>query len=93
MGKKAEDRFDRIKNSPPNSVNSVIPSKISPMKISAVCFDLGKVLLHFDWAIMLERVAKKSPLPPQEIGRLLKEDPQIFVYETGGTTSAKFFRI
>ena len=61
------------------------------MKISAVCFDLGKVLLHFDWQVMLERVAKKSALPPQEIGRLLKDDPQVFVYETGGITSAKFF--
>ncbi len=29
------------------------------MKISAVCFDLGKVLLHFDWDLMLERIAKK----------------------------------
>lgn len=61
------------------------------MKISAVCFDLGKVLLHFDWQVMLNRVAEKSPLPVQEIGRLLKDDPQIFVYEAGGITSAKFF--
>jgi len=61
------------------------------MKISAVCFDLGKVLLNFDWKLMLDRVAKKSPLPPLEIARLLKNDPQIFVYEAGGITSAKFF--
>jgi putative hydrolase of the HAD superfamily len=61
------------------------------MKISAVCFDLGKVLLHFDWKIMLERIAQKSPLSPDEISRLLKEDPQAIVYETGGITSAKFF--
>jgi FMN phosphatase YigB (HAD superfamily) len=61
------------------------------MKISAVCFDLGKVLLHFDWQLMLDRVAEKSPFPPEEIMRLLKEDPQAIVYETGGITSAKFF--
>jgi glucose-1-phosphatase len=61
------------------------------MKISAVCFDLGKVLLHFDWRLMLDRVAKKSPLAPEEIARLLKEDPQVIVYEAGGITSAKFF--
>ena len=47
------------------------------MKISAVCFDLGKVLLHFDWKIMLDRIAEKSPLPPAKIAQLLKEDPQI----------------
>jgi putative hydrolase of the HAD superfamily len=61
------------------------------MKISAVCFDLGKVLLHFDWKIMLDRIAEKSPLPPDEISRLLKEDPQAIAYETGVITSAKFF--
>jgi len=61
------------------------------MKISAVCFDLGKVLLHFDWKVMLDRIAAKSSLSPDEISRLLKEDPQAIAYETGAITSAKFF--
>jgi FMN phosphatase YigB (HAD superfamily) len=61
------------------------------MKISAVCFDLGKVLLHFDWQLMLDRVAAKSSLPPAKILQLLKDDPQVIVYEVGGITSAKFF--
>src|SRR5476649_1112462 len=61
------------------------------MKISAVCFDLGKVLLHFDWKVMLDRIAEKSPLSPDEISRLLKEDPQATAYESGAITSAKFF--
>jgi len=61
------------------------------MKISAVCFDLGKVLLHFDWDLMLNRVAKKSPLPKEEIMRRLREDPQVKAYEIGAITSAKFF--
>jgi HAD superfamily hydrolase (TIGR01509 family) len=61
------------------------------MKISAVCFDLGKVLLHFDWQLMLERVAKKSPLPPAEMMRLLMGDPQILAYEVGAIASPKFF--
>jgi FMN phosphatase YigB (HAD superfamily) len=61
------------------------------MKISAVCFDLGKVLLHFDWQIMLRRIAEKSPLPPDEIIRLFKEDDLAIAYEIGSITSAKFF--
>jgi FMN phosphatase YigB (HAD superfamily) len=61
------------------------------MKISAVCFDLGKVLLQFDWKHMLDGVAKRSPLPPAEITRLLQEDPQVLAYEIGGITSPKFF--
>jgi HAD superfamily hydrolase (TIGR01509 family) len=61
------------------------------MKISAVCFDLGKVLLHFDWDIMLKRIAEKSTLAPEEITALLKNDPQIIAYEIGGISSIKFF--
>jgi putative hydrolase of the HAD superfamily len=40
---------------------------------------------------MLDRVAKRSPLPPEEISRLLKEDRQVLAYEVGAVTSAKFF--
>lgn len=61
------------------------------MKISAVCFDLGKVLLHFDWQIMLRRIAEKSPLAPGEMMRLMKGDKQTLAYEVGAITSAKFF--
>jgi putative hydrolase of the HAD superfamily len=61
------------------------------MKISAVCFDLGKVLLHFDWDLMLDRVAKKSPLPREEILRRLMEDSDVKAYEVGALTTPKFF--
>src|SRR5271154_2203595 len=61
------------------------------MKISAVCFDLGMVLLHFDWQIMLGRIAEKSPLTPDEILRLMQEDRSTLTYEVGGITSPKFF--
>ena len=61
------------------------------MKISAVCFDLGKVLLHFDWKLMLDRVAEKSPLTPEEISRVLEKDQNLIAYETGAITSDKFF--
>ncbi len=61
------------------------------MKISAVCFDLGKVLLHFDWQLMLRRVAKKSPLTPAQMTGALTDDPRILEYETGAITSARFF--
>jgi putative hydrolase of the HAD superfamily len=61
------------------------------MKISAVCFDLGKVLLHFDWQLMLDRVAQKSKLRPAQMTKFLSADPQILAYETGSITSPKFF--
>jgi HAD superfamily hydrolase (TIGR01509 family) len=61
------------------------------MKISAVCFDLGKVLLHFDWQLMLKRVAQKSALLPAQMTELMSADPQILAYEVGAITSPKFF--
>ena len=61
------------------------------MKISAVCFDLGKVLLHFDWQVMLRSLAEKSSLSDEEMGKILAADPLVMSYEVGGISSAKFF--
>jgi len=61
------------------------------MKISAICFDLGKVLLDFDKQAMLVRIAKKSPLTPAEMTSLLLKDEHSLVYEKGDITSAKYF--
>jgi len=61
------------------------------MKISAVCFDLGKVLLDFDKEAMFARMAEKSPLAPEEIGRLIQEDPLGLAYEVGAVSTRRFF--
>lgn len=61
------------------------------MKIAAVCFDLGKVLLNFDWAQMTHHVAAQSTLTPAEIGDRISHDNEILGYERGAVTTAKFF--
>jgi len=61
------------------------------VKINAVCFDLGNVLLHIEWEKLTRQLAAKSSLPPEEITRLLRKDPQPVAYELGKVTSAKFF--
>jgi putative hydrolase of the HAD superfamily len=61
------------------------------VKISAICFDLGKVLLNFDWQIMLRRIAEKSPLPPEEISKRMSDNPNFVHYEIGSVTSGEFF--
>lgn len=61
------------------------------MKISAVCFDLGKVLLHFDWQLMLRRVGGKSPLSPEQLAAALSNNKVILAYELGAITSREFF--
>jgi len=61
------------------------------MKISAVCFDLGKVLLDFDKDSMLVRLAAKSPLSAAQMAVAIQPTPMNLAYETGQITSAKFF--
>ena len=61
------------------------------MKISAVCFDLGKVLIDFDWQQVLKKVAKKSTLSPEEIGARMSHDNELLGYERGAISSAEFF--
>lgn len=74
-----------------DAANRVNPVQNFSMKISAVCFDLGKVLLDFDKEAMLVRIAEKSPLTPAEMIPLFMEDEQAISYEQGGITSAKYF--
>jgi len=61
------------------------------MKISAVCFDLGKVLVDFDWHVMTARVAERSKLTPTEIGERISTDNEVLGYERGAITTDKFF--
>lgn len=61
------------------------------MKISAVCFDLGKVLLDFDKDAMLRRIAEKSRLTPAEMSQLIQADPQVIAYEKGQVSTTRFF--
>jgi len=61
------------------------------MKISAICFDLGKVLLDFDKEAMLIRISEKSSLMPEEMASLLLKDEMGLAYEAGNVTSAQFF--
>lgn len=61
------------------------------MKISAICFDLGKVLIDFDKEAMSVRMAEKSPFSSAEIARLIKADPQSLAYELGAIPTTRFF--
>ena len=61
------------------------------MKISAVCFDLGNVLIRVEWQRLTAQLAEKSPYPPDKIAKLLREDPQPVAYELGKISSTRFF--
>lgn len=56
-----------------------------------VVFDLGKVLVDFDYSIAGRRVAARSRMSPDEVQRLLDHSPLLFRYETGRLSREQFF--
>ena len=56
----------------------------------AIVFDLGKVLVDFDYGRAAANVATRSRLPADEIRALLDQTPLLHEYETGLLTTAQF---
>jgi len=56
-----------------------------------VVFDLGKVLVDFDYSIAARRIAARSTTPPQNIQQFIDHSPLLFRYETGLMTREQFF--
>jgi HAD superfamily hydrolase (TIGR01509 family) len=60
-------------------------------KPRAVVFDLGKVLLDFDYDIAIQKMASHCAMPPAELHSLLNQSPLLYRYETGLITTPAFF--
>lgn len=58
----------------------------------AVIFDLGKVLLDFDYEIMVMRVAVRCRVSPREILKAIDQSQLLHRYETGLMTTDEFFQ-
>jgi HAD superfamily hydrolase (TIGR01509 family) len=56
-----------------------------------VVFDLGKVLLEFDYSRAAEGLAAKSSITADEIKRLINQSPLLFRYETGLMSKQEFY--
>lgn len=59
--------------------------------VKAVAFDLGKVLVDFDYRIAVRRIAARSCMTAEELGALMMQSPLLLDYETGLLTSQHFF--
>jgi glucose-1-phosphatase len=57
-----------------------------------VVFDLGKVLVDFDYQIAVSRIAARSPLSPDGIKTFLGESSAIIDYECGRLTREEFYQ-
>ncbi|MCU0771483.1 MAG: HAD family phosphatase [Verrucomicrobia bacterium] len=58
----------------------------------AVVFDLGKVLLDFDYSIAARRMAARSQVSPRHIQDFIDHSPLLVRYEKGQLTRQEFFQ-
>ncbi|MEO6036643.1 MAG: HAD family phosphatase [Verrucomicrobiota bacterium] len=62
------------------------------MKIpEVVVFDLGKVLVDFDYNIAARTISSRGRLTPEEVQSFIDHSPLLFRYETGLMTKDEFF--
>jgi FMN phosphatase YigB (HAD superfamily) len=61
------------------------------LKVKAVVFDLGKVLVDFDYAIAARKLAENSAKPASEILKMLDHSPLLYTFESAGMTSGEFY--
>lgn len=62
------------------------------MKVKVVVFDLGKVLVDFDYGIAARRLAENSLASADEVRAVIDQTPLLFRYEGGQMTTQEFFR-
>jgi HAD superfamily hydrolase (TIGR01509 family) len=58
---------------------------------SIVAFDLGKVLVDFDYTIAARKIAARSTTPLPDLAFYLSHSPILVRYETGQVTRQQFF--
>ena len=59
--------------------------------IRAVAFDIGKVLLDFDYGILVRKMAPRSLLDLPALEQLLDQSPLLAKYESGQMNCDEFF--
>lgn len=62
-------------------------------KPSLVAFDLGKVLVDFDYSRAGRRIAAQSSRSPAEVQEFLDQSPLLLRFETGHMTRHEFFEV
>ncbi len=59
--------------------------------LPVIIFDLGKVLVDFDWSIAAKKIAVRSTTPPEQFHHHLATSPVLWQYECGLLTRQEFF--
>lgn len=61
------------------------------MKVKAVVFDLGKVLVDFDYGIAARKLARSSSAPAAEIQSVIDQSPLLLSYESAEIKTQQFY--
>ena len=56
-----------------------------------VAFDLGKVLVDFDYAVAARRIAARGTMTLQQIAQYINQSTVFVQYETGAVTTRQFY--
>src|SRR4051812_3569151 len=59
---------------------------------SVVVFDLGKVLVDFDYSIAARKIANGSGMDLTEVRKFIDHSPLLYRFETGLMTNEEFYR-
>jgi FMN phosphatase YigB (HAD superfamily) len=59
--------------------------------VPAIVFDLGKVLVDFDYSIAARKIAARSSGKIENLDQFLSGSPLLVQFESGGLTSRQFF--
>jgi FMN phosphatase YigB (HAD superfamily) len=62
-----------------------------PQTPRTVIFDLGKVLVDFDWTVAARRIAARTRLSPAQLLGAMMEAPLLVSYEKGLLTTAQVY--
>ena len=57
-----------------------------------VVFDLGKVLLDFDYGIATRKLAEQSEVSPDTVRSVIDQSALLYAYETGKMTCDEFYK-
>jgi FMN phosphatase YigB (HAD superfamily) len=60
--------------------------------VKAVVFDLGKVLVDFDYRIAARNVAARGKITGEELARVISQSPLLLEYERGLLTNEQFYK-
>lgn len=59
---------------------------------SVVVFDLGKVLVDFDYGIAAKKIAQGCGIDPLEVKKFIDQSPLLYRFETGLITNEEFYK-